>query len=88
MHEELKEEGIAHGNLKSSNMLFNRNMESSISEFVLTEVENEDPSFATPLDSSASQEMEESVVKLDFHGFGEILIELLTGKVVQSKGST
>ncbi|XWS50999.1 hypothetical protein CRYUN_Cryun12cG0139000 [Craigia yunnanensis] len=30
MHEELREDGIAHGNLKSTNILFNKNMDPSM----------------------------------------------------------
>lgn len=35
MRQELKEYGIVHGNLKSSNILMNKNMEPCISEYVL-----------------------------------------------------
>ncbi|KAK3018279.1 hypothetical protein RJ639_003547 [Escallonia herrerae] len=35
MHEQLQEDGIAHGNLKSSNILLNKNMEPCISEYVV-----------------------------------------------------
>ncbi|KAJ6748633.1 hypothetical protein OIU79_029687 [Salix purpurea] len=35
MHEQLQEDGIAHGNLKSTNILFNNKMEPCISEYAL-----------------------------------------------------
>uniref|UniRef100_A0A2N9I6K1 Protein kinase domain-containing protein n=1 Tax=Fagus sylvatica TaxID=28930 RepID=A0A2N9I6K1_FAGSY len=41
MHQELKEDGIAHGNLKSSNILLNKNMEPCISEYGLMAVDSD-----------------------------------------------
>ncbi|KAJ4833211.1 hypothetical protein Tsubulata_049902 [Turnera subulata] len=77
MHQELSKDGVAHGNLKSSNIIFNSEMEACISEYGLLVDENRDVS------SSVSSD----VFKADICGFGVILLELLTGKPVQSNGN-
>ncbi|XP_023550505.1 probable inactive receptor kinase At2g26730 [Cucurbita pepo subsp. pepo] len=64
MHKGLEQEEIAHGNLKSSNILMNWNMEACISEYGL----HESTSFRS-----------------DVHGFGLILLELLTGKLARDE---
>ncbi|KAF5734181.1 putative serine-threonine protein kinase plant-type [Tripterygium wilfordii] len=73
MHEELWEDGIAHGNLKSLNILFNNAMEPQISEYGLMSVDNENHSL-------------QNSFKVDMYNFGLILFELLTGKLVHSNG--
>ncbi|KAL8248708.1 hypothetical protein R6Q59_005576 [Mikania micrantha] len=82
MHNELHLDGIAHGNLKSSNILFNKNMEPSISEYGLMTVDNPDTS---PLINNTSQQLNsdqnETAFKADIHALGVILLELLTGKM-------
>ncbi|KAM1712722.1 hypothetical protein ACFX13_023881 [Malus domestica] len=83
MHEELRTEGIAHGNLKSSNILLNKKMEPCISEYGLMEIhdqENQTPRKASKAGSTSS------AFKGDVYGFGVILLELLTGKLVQHNG--
>lgn len=83
MHDELRLDDIAHGNLKSSNILFNKNMEPSISEYGLMAVDN------SPLaNNSLHFNAEESAFRGDIHALGVILLELLTGKMpmVQNNG--
>ncbi|KAM6549890.1 hypothetical protein CsatB_021566 [Cannabis sativa] len=75
MHQELKDDKIAHGNLKSSNILLNKNMEPCISEYGLMRVENSSPSKSS-----------NAFFKDDVYGFGVILLELLTGNLVQHNG--
>ncbi|KAB2627591.1 inactive receptor kinase [Pyrus ussuriensis x Pyrus communis] len=83
MHEELRTEGIAHGNLKSSNILLNEKMEPCISEYGLMEINDQDNQ--PPLKASKAGSTS-SAFKGDVYGFGVILLELLTGKLVQHNG--
>lgn len=78
MHQELGQHGIAHGNLKSSNILLNINMEPCISEYGVMGM---DDAQNTPTATSSSD-----VFKGDVHSYGVILLELLTGKLVKSNG--
>nr|GMC99432.1 probable inactive receptor kinase At2g26730 [Ipomoea batatas] len=71
MHKELKEDEIPHGNLKSSNILFNHNMEPCISEYGLMPLPTE----------AAISEPQQNPFKQDIYGLGVILLELLTGKI-------
>ncbi|ONI08414.1 hypothetical protein PRUPE_5G176900 [Prunus persica] len=88
MHQELREDGIAHGNLKSMNILFNMTMKPCISEYGVMETENQDQSFLSPNNGIESSNAGHaySTFKDDVYGFGVILLELLTGKLVQQNG--
>lgn len=82
MHQELGQHGIVHGNLKSSNILLSKNMEPCISEYGVMGIGDQQSSpLASPIEAGASE-----VFKGDVYGFGVILLELLTGKLVKSNG--
>ncbi|KAK2994093.1 hypothetical protein RJ640_024357 [Escallonia rubra] len=88
MHEELHEDGIAHGNLKSSNILLNKNLEPYISEYGLMATENQDLSLVSSVNSYQATGASDGTFKGDIYGFGVILLEMLTGKIstVQNNG--
>lgn len=88
MHEELREDLLAHGNLKSSNILLNENMEPCISEYGLR-VENQEFSMVSISNMEAAEENGgQNTFKSDVYAFGVILLEMLTGKTasVQNNG--
>ncbi|XP_038996975.1 probable inactive receptor kinase At2g26730 [Hibiscus syriacus] len=82
MHHELHGDGIHHGNLKSSNIMLKSNMEPCISEYGLMVMDPQEP-------SSMQQQTKDTATngfKADIYGLGVILLELLTGKLVQNDG--
>lgn len=87
MQEELKKDAIGHGNLKSSNILLNQNMEPCIVEYGLINREVSNTSNVNHV--VATQETDDQAAfKSDIYAFGVILLEMLTGKqaVVQNNG--
>lgn len=84
MHSELREDGIAHGNLKTTNILLDRDMDPCISEYGLMVVETQDYSQAPEIRSDAASPRD--AFKDDVCGLGLMLLELLTGKMVQNNG--
>ncbi|XWS40770.1 hypothetical protein CRYUN_Cryun17cG0024100 [Craigia yunnanensis] len=88
MHQELHGDGIAHGNLKSSNIMLKKNMEPCISEYGLMVVDPQESS-ANVNGLQGTQQSKNSAsnaFNADIYGFGVILLELLTGKLVQNDG--
>lgn len=92
MHQELQNDGIAHGNLKSSNILLNKDMDPYISEYGLMVIDNQDqlprPHQQETIQSSDSNHGVTNLYKSDIYAFGVILLELLTGKIlIHNRGS-
>ncbi|RDX68871.1 putative inactive receptor kinase, partial [Mucuna pruriens] len=86
MHEEFLENGIAHGNLKSSNILFDKNMDPCISEYGLMMAENQDQFVLSKNTGLKSKDLIAATFKADVYAFGMILLEVLTGKVIKNDG--
>ncbi|KAH6757014.1 anaphase promoting complex 10 [Perilla frutescens var. hirtella] len=88
MHEGLQTDGIAHGNIKTSNILFNNEMQPCISEYGLAEVELQGQSFLDQTESFQANNppVQNKAFKTDTYNFGLVLLELLTGEPVQNNG--
>ncbi|KAL8547478.1 hypothetical protein ACS0TY_006989 [Phlomoides rotata] len=87
MNERLQADGISHGNLKSSNILLSKDLEPLISEYGLAEGEDQDQSFLANIDSfQQTDSAPNRAFQTDTYSFGVILLELLTGKLVQNNG--
>ncbi|KAL9314149.1 hypothetical protein ACSQ67_019601 [Phaseolus vulgaris] len=86
MHEEFLENGIAHGNLKSNNILFDKNMDPRISEYGLMVAENQDQFVISHNKGLKSKDLIAATFKADVYSFGMILLELLSGKVNKNDG--
>lgn len=81
MHKELWEDGIAHGNLKSTNILFDKNMGVLVSEYGVMMIEQQDQSH-----DNMEMIVKDSSFGDDTYAFGVILLEILTGKTVENNG--
>lgn len=88
MHDELQYDRIPHGNLKSSNILFNDNMEPSISEYGLMLVDGQEQKVSIIANNAlqAAQEDYKAIFKVDTYNFGVVLLELLTGRAALNEG--
>ncbi|CAM0951199.1 unnamed protein product [Alopecurus aequalis] len=71
------EGAVAHGALKSSNILFTASMDACISEYGV---------IAQPLAGSAGGSSRSSGLRADVRAFGVLLLELLTGKATAAQG--
>ncbi|KAH7674507.1 Non-specific serine/threonine protein kinase protein [Dioscorea alata] len=86
MHNNLQimSHGIPHGNLKSSNIVLNNNMEPYISEYGIMSTNNR--THPSPNKENNNKDGDMKTFKTDVYSFGMLLLELLTGKLNQDNG--
>ncbi|KAK9090477.1 hypothetical protein Sjap_023654 [Stephania japonica] len=86
MHVEFQEDGIAHGNLKSTNILFNSTMDPCIGEYGLMVINNSLSHNNNENEPSKETSAQGPYLnfKVDLYAFGIVLLELLTGKLVHN----
>ncbi|KAH7674499.1 Non-specific serine/threonine protein kinase protein [Dioscorea alata] len=86
MHNNLQimSHGIPHGNLKSSNILLNNNMEPYITEYGIMLTNNR--THPSPNKENNDKDGDMKTFKADVYRYGMLLIELLTGKLHQDNG--
>ncbi|KAL4185485.1 hypothetical protein AMTRI_Chr10g6180 [Amborella trichopoda] len=90
MHDKLSEERVAHGNLKSSNILFNQNMDPCITEYGVNfiDTDNQETSGHSSgyIAPESGKGLSKFTLEADVYSFGVLLLEVLTGKLVQNNG--
>lgn len=78
---------FAHGNIKSSNVLLNQDLEGCVSDFGLSPLMNFPPSRHAGYRAPEVMETRKHSHKSDVYSFGVLLLEMLTGKQpIQSPG--